>query len=43
LLLKLGAQMLRPCIIQRVSNCVAVKADGVHTNPQKLQQPAHKF
>jgi len=35
LLLKLGDQMLRPYIIQTASNRVALKATGVHTNPQK--------
>jgi len=35
LLLKLGDQMLCPYIIQTASNCVALKATGVHTNPQK--------
>ncbi len=35
LLLKLGDQMLRPYIIQTASNFVALKATGIHTNPQK--------
>jgi len=35
LLLKLGDKMQRPYIIQTASNCVAMKATGVHTNPQK--------
>ncbi len=35
LLLKLRDQVLRPCMIQTASNCVALKATGVHTNPQK--------
>jgi len=34
LLLKLGDQMLHPYIIQTASNCVALKAAGVRTNPQ---------
>ena len=34
LLLKPEDQMLRPYIIQTVSNCVALKATGVHTTPQ---------
>ena len=35
LLLKLGDQMLCPYIIQTASNCVALRATAVHTNPQK--------
>ena len=35
LLLKPEDQMLRPYIIQTVSNCVALKATGVHINPHK--------
>ena len=35
LLLKLGDQMLHPYIIQTATNCVALKATGDHTNPQK--------
>ena len=35
LLLKLGDKMLRPYIIETASKCVAMKADGVHTNLQK--------
>ena len=35
LLLKLGDQMLHPYIIQIATNCVALKATGVHTNLQK--------
>jgi len=34
LLLKLGDQILCPYIIQTASNCVALKAAGVRTNPQ---------
>ena len=33
LLLKLGAQMRRPYIIQTASNCVALRATGVRTYP----------
>jgi hypothetical protein len=33
LLLKLGDRMLRPYIIHTASNCVALKATAVHTNP----------
>jgi len=35
LLLKLGDQMLCPYVIQTTSNCVALKATGVRTHPQK--------
>jgi len=35
LLLKLGDQMLCPYIIPTASNCVALKATGARTNPQK--------
>jgi len=35
LLLKLKDQMLCPYIIQTASNCVALKAIGVHTHLQK--------
>jgi len=35
LLPKLGNQMLCPYIIQKASNCVAMKATGARTNPQK--------
>ena len=34
LLLKLWEQMLCPYINQTATNCVALKATGVHTNPQ---------
>jgi hypothetical protein len=35
LLLKLGDQMPCPYITQTASNCVTLKATGVHINPQK--------
>jgi len=35
LLLKLWDQILRPYIIRTASNCVALKATGVHANLQK--------
>ena len=41
LLLKLGVQMLHPYVIQTALNCVALKATGVHTNPQK--DAIHQF